>query len=283
MTDAKIADHRERLIFCLSLEDQVVDHMLFGDVVLYEVEACATTNSKVGWSPLPGGFRSFYHSFSLDDVMSVDKRAWDWTMPAWVIQMYFDQRFGHLPVEFRNAIWRRFSQVVGPECILRLPDGRRLQQVLWGLMKSGWILTIGLNSSAQVYQHYLACIRAGVRPRLLWAMGDDVVVRSMPPQYFFFLTSTGCLVKHVKKGAEFCGLAFLPGGVLQPLYAAKHKFNIAYCDPDKLSDMATGLGAWYALAADSSVMEPIRGYSRFSRRQFRWWAMGLLELDFNWK
>lgn len=271
--------HRERIIFCLSLEDQVLDQMLFSSTLAAEVKSSFVNSSKPGWSPLPAGFNLFYQTFSLDDVVSIDKMAWDWTMPDWVILCYFHQRFGHWPQRLRDIVWRRFCQVVGPDCRIRLPSGEVLSQQIWGIMKSGWLLTIGLNSASQVYQHYLAEIRSRSLPKKLWSYGDDLIMQKPTQEYLMHLSMTGCIVKHVLPKAEFVGLEFKAGGVLQPLYGKKHEFRLAYADPHLMPAIAIGLCAWYALAEDRSSIQKLYSYSRYSRQVYYWWALGLCDLD----
>lgn len=278
LSDKKKAQNRERLIFCLSLEDQIVDHMLFDETVLSEVASASVTNSKVGWSPIPTGFLLFYHTFSLDDVVSVDKSAWDWTMPAYIPYCYFKQRFSHWSPLGQAIAWRRFNQVIGTSCVLRCPDGRRLRQTGYGIMKSGWLLTIGMNSAAQVYQHYLAQIRSGSPPRRLWSCGDDVIMEKSTKEYYVQLSLTGCILKHVKTDAEFMGMSFEPGHVLQPIYPDRHAFSMAYADVELLPQLAIGLLSWYALARDREVVRPLESYSVLPAYCYKWWAYGLLDL-----
>lgn len=280
---AKLVNHRERIIFVTALEDQVIDHMLFGENAHAEIDLHPFTNSKVGWAPIPAGFKQLLDTFDVDQVHAVDKTAWDWTVPSWVIQAYFEQRFGHYPPSLKQVLWRRFEAVVGPNCTVRMPDGTVLRQKIWGLMKSGWFLTIGLNSAAQVYQHYLALIRSKGKICPLWVMGDDVLTTKQSDSYYFWLRTTGCLVKHVLDSAEFCGLRFFKDGACQPIYPDRHRMSLAYATLTNLNDVCTSLCAWYSLAPDQSILtDQCWARSRFSRVQLYWWALGLMPLSITW-
>lgn len=278
LTIAKKKASRERIICCLSLEDQVIDQMLFGNMIDSEVRNFPHISSKVGWSPIPEGFLAFNEVFQ-GDVSSLDKSAWDWTMPEWVVRMYFNYRFDDKPLWFRQLAWSRFMEVVGPNCVLRLPDGSRVQQEFLGFMKSGWLLTIGMNSFAQVAQLHLAALRFGVETPLMWAVGDDAVVRGRLSDGFLdSLRTTGCLLKHSKYSPEFMGMKITSKGV-QPLYKDKHVFNLSYIPEYKLREVATCLCAIYALAEDRDHLKNLIDYSLFSWSQLRLWALGLLQLD----
>lgn len=176
-------------------------------------------------------------------------------------------------------VWRRMNQVLGPSCVLRLPNGRRLRQTGFGVMKSGWLLTIGMNSAAQVYQHYLAQVRSNAPPRLLWTCGDDIVMQTPTLAYLIHLSFTGCVLKHVLPRAEFMGQRFEPGNVLQPLYPDRHAYSMAYFDPLNFKELAVGLLSWYSLARDRRVVQPLESYSPHTRDVYTWWAYGLLELS----
>lgn len=288
---AKIDQHRERLISVLSLVDQMVDRVLFGTYVAYEKEHVMERAGKTGWSPVPCGFYDLLDTFSTH-VLATDCSAFDWTYPSWVPELIWEVKFqqtsSYAPT-FKTAIFNRLAEVLGPDCLVRLPNGTRLKQTIWGLMKSGWLLTINMNSDAQDIITTLAWSRAyperGQCP-LLWSMGDDVIMRWRddldPEPLVRELGRAGILSKFAVPSREFAG--FLVGRddrgrpYVDPLYPEKHKYLLAHTSEDKLEDVVTAYGLIYALARPEARawLEPYLVHSRWTRDTYLAWAYGLL-------
>lgn len=287
----KIKQGRQRLISCLCFEDQIIDRLLFYPWQQSEVNNPDGCASKTGWSVIPAGYAEMLKIFIEEEkCLAVDKSAWDWTMPPWVVMAYLRIKFGQTKnktFSYMAACFNRFREVVGPNSIMRLPTGRRLRQLTWGLMKSGWFLTLSLNSFAQDAQHVLACERMGIRISMtLWAMGDDSLIywtldKKLLEEYLRQLATTGCLVKFANWGREFCG--FRVGGtfdkpLVEPLYPDKHKYNLAYLKPKLEKDTLLSYSLIYGLSKQTWLREfeefcPIpMGIIQSS------WARGLIDL-----
>lgn len=144
--------------------------------------------TKAGWAPLPGGYRQLTREFPINEAVAVDKKAWDWTCPWWVLEAYIEAKMA----QCRNPdtlYWHmtniRFQQVVGPIATVRFPDGSCFMQCFHGLMKSGWLPTLSANSAAQFFQHSVAwqrckdmCLIDSEQPLPhMWGMGDDKIMR----------------------------------------------------------------------------------------------------------
>lgn len=282
MTDKKFDDHRERIIACLAVEDQVLDHMIFGTLFRAELDNFSCTANKVGWVPLPAGYRQLFGSF--ERPVAIDKSAWDWTLPGWCVYAFFEMHYENAPDLVRRIVWNRLQEVLGEGCVYRFPDGTRLRQNFKGLMKSGWFMTISMNSTCQVLQHALASIRAGIEPTKLWAIGDDMLIEEPADLelYLAELKKTGCIVKHAKKEMEFAGMTYLGPHSAQPIYGPKHQFRLAYMPMKDLPTAATSLSLWYSLAPDKTPIRPYLPYALFTERTTTLWAFGLAKLDFGW-
>lgn len=227
------------MIFCLSMVDQVVDRILFGPWVDTELNNVGLATSKSGWSPIPGGFRALRRLFPRRHTFAVDKAAWDWTCPEWVARLYLLSKLsGGRTYNYRYilAASSRMVEVVGDRCVIRTPAGYRLRQLEFGIMKSGWLLTLSLNSAAQLYQHVVAAFRVGDYSPYLWAMGDDTIIRLDDEfdldEYAAELSTTGCLLKFIHNSREFMGFDFNDDKLVVPLYQDKHKFILDYLSPD---------------------------------------------------
>lgn len=286
----KIAQNRQRLISILSLVDQMVDRILFGPYALYDKNHCMDRAGKTGWSPMPVGFYDLMEYFP-GQVLATDCSAFDWTYPAYLPDMILDCKLAQTKetsIEFRRACRNRIKEVLGPLCTLRLPDGARYIQSVWGIMKSGWLLTIGWNSDAQDIITNLAWSRAypnlGPCPRL-WSMGDDVLMRWRedldPKPLEAELTRAGILSKFAMPVREFAGYAFGrdPDIYVDPLYVDKHKFLLAHTSLEQLEEVVTAYGLLYALArpATRAWLDPILSeYARWTRDTYVAWAYGIL-------
>lgn len=260
----------------------MVDRVLFYPWLQTEIANVGRVVSKAGWSPLPEGFRLLENTFPERESIAVDKTAWDWTMPGWVVKAYYDCKIAQgkqLTEKYAVAAQNRIREVVGPQCVFRLPDGRRLRQTSWGLMKSGWLLTLSMNSAAQYFQHAVACRRLGWSVMDMWAMGDDLLMRArlsdeQMHEYEQSLSRTGCLVKHALRAREFAGFRFTEGQVL-PLYQDKHRFALQYVKPDLEQDLLFSYFLLYSMVDRFGWVESLRDHAKFPvGPRFRSWAVG---------
>lgn len=268
--------------------DQLVDRVLFASWAEADKDTAMRRAGKVGWSPLPVGFYDLLEHFP-SDVLATDCSAFDWTFPGWVVhllcQVKLEQTCGTTQ-EYERAVRTRLEEVLGPRCVLRLPSGERLLQTRWGVMKSGWFLTINLNSDAQDMITSLAYYRAyGTQAPLLWSMGDDVIMRWKPgldsTPLVNELRRAGILSKFAETRREFAGFSVQGGNpvVVNPLYPNKHKFLLAHVPSEQLEEVVTSLGLIYALASDKEKdwLKPLlRKYARWPQSSFEAWAYGLL-------
>ncbi|APG75852.1 hypothetical protein 2 [Hubei sobemo-like virus 5] len=267
----------------------MVDRVLFGPWSAADTATAMERAGKSGWSLIPNGFYDLLAYFP-DDVLATDCSAFDWTYPAWVIDPIIDvklEQMGSLPDGYATAVRTRITEVLGVNCTLRLPDGQRLRQLVPGIMKSGWFLTINLNSDAQDMLTTLAYRRAyGSECPLLWAMGDDVLMRWPQGQdsapLVQQLRRAGILSKFATPSREFSGFAVKRTGsdiAVNPLYPNKHKYLLAHTSATDLEEVITSFGMIYALAEPDvkAWLEPLlRQYSRWPQSSFRAWAHGLL-------
>lgn len=293
---AKVADGRWRLIWCPSVEDQMVDRLLFGPWVDAEIDNVDRATSKSGWTPIPEGYRMLHAQMPREDqCLAVDKSSWDWTCPWWVIQEYVEAKLEQvrvLPQGYEMAVRTRMMYMFGPGCRVVWPDGVEIQQDGYGLMKSGFLLTLSINSAGQLFQHAVVELRAQFIPALrllllgtlLWAMGDDsILYLSVAPlpafvdAYVKELSTLGCLVKHAKVRREFAGF-HIQRDSATPLYGDKHKFTLYWTKPEMVVNNLVAYSYVYAMATDVSrkwLEEQTRQREMPSASHFRAWGKGL--------
>lgn len=284
---SKIEEGRLRLISVFSLVDQVVDRMLFYPMVRTEISNFMDHPCKSGWSPLPAGYSTLQAVFS-GPVLATDCSAFDWTFPSWLVAPLLESRIEHMrgcSPKMRAAMERRWKEVIGTDCLLRLPDGLRLKQANPGLMKSGWLLTISVNSQAQDLITRVAWNRHRRDPfPPFWAMGDDVLM-SWPDGDEQLLVAQirklGILTKIAQRSREFAGFE-IPSSRAQvePLYADKHKFVLAHTPVEELEELCSSYALLYALSERRPLwlVEALQKYSRYTQRACRAWATGVVKL-----
>nr|QQM16241.1 putative replicase [Wifsystermes virus] len=281
----KVRDRRFRLIMVMSLEDQMVDRILFQEWSAVESDNVMSIPGKSGWSPLPFGYRLFDRAFP-GKTLATDCSAFDWTVPEWAVAMLMDLRLEMVVPDdgferYAHAVRARFRQVLGPDCVIRLPDGQRLSQERYGLMKSGWFRTIAENSAIQVLTHSLAWMRSHPGQYLpnMWTMGDDVVMgwSDLYDQACFerALATTGVLVKHGLQVREFAGFRF-GRGCVSPLYPEKHAFMLRFVPPDMKEQIADSYQLFYSLADrdDRAPLDRVFAASRIAPYLAAMWARG---------
>lgn len=231
----KLQEGRVRLISAVSLIDTFIDRILFGWLGRRVLDTAGRTPCLVGWSPVRGGWVQLNDRFKNAPVVCIDKEAWDWTVPGYLVDMWEDVlqelAVGAAPW-WRELVNRRFTMLF-EKPVFQFEDGTRVRQTVRGVMKSGCYLTIILNSLSQSLLHYLTNERLGkpMAKHQPYTIGDDTVQDSFPElrEYVETMEKLGPKLKgaKVQHFVEFAGFAF-DGKVCWPAYWQKHLFNLAH-------------------------------------------------------
>ncbi|APG75771.1 hypothetical protein 2 [Hubei sobemo-like virus 29] len=251
----KLEDGRYRLISSVSVVDQLIDHMLFGDMNESLVENWLNVPSKIGWSHLWGGWRSIPR-----DWVAVDKSSWDWTMQSWVCEMVLEVRLrlcSNPSQEWLDlAQWRYRELFLNP--LFVTSGGWILRQMRPGVMKSGCVNTIADNSIAQSILDVRVCYELGLSPEPLMSLGDDTYQkkRAAMGEYLERL-SQYAILKQVVEAPEFGGFRFLGPKQVEPLYKGKHAYILLHVDPEVLPELAPSYQLLYHRSAYRDMMEDI--------------------------
>jgi hypothetical protein len=268
---SKIVQNRQRLIWSVSLLDQIVDELLFGPSMEAELKHYESIPSKPGLSEFNNGMgvvfdqiepENEHHSF-----IETDKSAWDMTVPAWLFsqEMAARRRLCLNPGDVNGVFWKlwdvRVGQLMCSDVVFT--DGTMLEQVTPGIVRSGSKTTISANSRMQVMLKVLYCLRHGGFDRskhMIVAMGDDTIERVDDLNvagYVEWLRQFGFHVKEVPTvlrtliGANFCGRTFIryPGVVsvvFKPAYWLKNRQCVIHAD---VADVVAMLGSYCQLYA----------------------------------
>lgn len=247
---SKIREGRFRLISAVSVIDTMVDRIIYGDLI--ETLPDRVSPCKVGWSPLRGGHRQLRAEMG-DQCMSADKTAFDWTVQPWLVDAWSDFLARMLLNPSHEWTlhhkWRFYHLFVKP--LYQFSDGVTLEQKEPGIMKSGCLLTIALNSFSQYLAHSIVCLRRGDEPLPIWAMGDDTVQSLQDDSYWDGISSLGFIIKeHIYSDTSFAGFRLVRNGMV-PEYRDKHVFLILHTPEE---DILQELFAYQQLYVYDPVM-----------------------------
>nr|AOC55075.1 RNA-dependent RNA polymerase [Sherman virus] len=252
-SNRKLKDERYRLISSVSVIDQIIDHMLFDDMNHALIANCDRTPIKAGWTPMKGGWRWI----PKHGVESTDKQAFDHTAMGWQFEVELDIRKklcnNMNPLWEELALWRYSMLFMEP--IFVTSGGLLLKQRRPGIMKSGCVNTITTNSIIQLIIHYRVALELGIDLRFIWAMGDDVI-QEKQEQLFYDLLSQYVIVKEKSSHVEFAGYRY-NWRTIEPLYRAKHAFNLLHQKVSYLKETADAYALLYAKSSSSGLMRKV--------------------------
>lgn len=240
---SKIESERYRIISSVSIIDQLIDSMLFGECNDEITRNWPLLPSKVGWTPLKGGHRHIPKK----GMSASDKSAWDWVAPPWALELCYTIRES-LCLNINDlwkdlASWRYKELFYNP--IFILSNGLLLKQLVPGIMKSGCFNTITDNSIMQVLLHIRVCLELGIPIGVILAMGDDVLQQLIDRlQEYYDRLGQYCVLKATSEFSEFAGFLFDEKSV-EPMYTSKHCYNILHMDPLLEPDIADSYSLLY--------------------------------------
>lgn len=275
---SKLTTKRYRLISQMSLEDQVVDRFLFLDLVERQLRD-PHRSVKIGWSPVPQGYQVLQHAFPAD-VRNTDATAFDWTLPSWVvpeITSWIIEQAREPSEQWKRAVTARIQEVLGAGTLVRLPDGTQYRQSRPGVMKSGWLLTILINSLVQIGLHSLAFYRAfgTLFDGVIWTMGDDVLMSWLSglseERFVEALQSLGLRIKRIGPEREFAGFRFEDAPI--PVYSDKHRWLLNHEGPE---ERILAYHLLYGLAPRSDLTDYLRRESPLDDNVVQCWYAGLI-------
>lgn len=265
----------------------MVDRWLFGPLVQSQIENVNRSSCKTGWSPMPEGFRQLRNEFR-KEVLTTDCSSFDWTFPEWVVDVITEallEMCRGCPDWFVTAVKMRIDEVLGARCLVILPDGTVLRKKVRGIMPSGWLLTILVNSLAQLIINALAWLREfpELDFPLLWGMGDDVIMENPLTEaeverFITRLNTLGVLIKQHSRDREFAGFRF-EGAKVTPLYPEKHRFLINHAEEKVWEELANSLKLLYALSdakVYAEISEFVESRTYVTTSMARAWAFGMV-------
>lgn len=258
---AKAREGRWRLIMSFPLNFQVFWHLLFDYQNDLEIKHSTSIPSQQGIWLHGGAWKN--HVFRWKQMgydVGLDKSAWDWTFPKWLLDWDLEFRFrmghGSLMHEWREHANKQWEMAFGKGARFITTEGYELEQLEPGIMKSGSVVTISSNSHAQAMLHVLVCLDEKVNP---WpypaCCGDDTLQRLDQASVQGYL-KYGVVVKSASEGLEFMGHEFLKNGPA-PLYMEKHYNKFLHIDEEFVAEYLEAMCRLYVKTPYFEVWESL--------------------------
>lgn len=274
----KVLENRWRLIMASPLHVQLLWHMMFDYMNDLEIKETYNIPSKQGLVIPNGGWKTFLMQCKANGFdTGLDKRAWDWNVPYWLILL--DLRFRYRMGRGRYmqewlSLANKLYEAMFKNPIIMLSDGHMYKQLYGGIMKSGCVNTISTNSHLQIFIHILVCLMSGesIYP-LPYAVGDDTLQKLLQAISLALYARFGAVVKSASDGLEFVGHEFTDKGPI-PLYFAKHYAKCMHVKDELLPEYLDSMcrmyckdkmyDFWSDLASDLNI-------NVYSREYYEYW------------
>nr|UHS71561.1 MAG: putative RNA-dependent RNA polymerase [Barnaviridae sp.] len=238
---SKLDDNRQRLIFSVSLIDNIINSLLANAQNKNDIAHHLLSASQAGMSFTDEGISKFLNTIPEGAIAESDVPAWDFNVKPWEFDLELEARADLNGG--RDTAWYHLLKVQY-FCVLRkvfvLPDGRMYAQVIPGIMASGFNSTTATNSRIRALDHHLVAASLEFPP---WCktMGDDSLERYHPSLPDKYATLIGKPLKQLKKvskqeGFEFCSKLF-KDGVAYPVSEIKQTFNLLNYRPRNKRDL----------------------------------------------
>lgn len=222
----KIQTGRLRIILAAPLHIQMCWHMVFDKLNDLEITHTYHIPSQQGIILPYGGWKTFMRQWrSRGYDVGLDKRAWDWTVPSWLLKLDLELR-QRLARGNRKEAWLKVAselyRTTFEDARILMSSGVVYHQDYPGIMKSGCVNTISTNSHMQAMVHILACEDQGVSfEPLPVCCGDDTLQCSWQATELDKYEKYGAIIKTASAALEFVGHEFISTGPI-PLYHDKH-------------------------------------------------------------
>lgn len=225
---AKIKTTRLRLIWLLSVIDQLVERVLYANQTKLEILNWETIPTKPGMGADNTATAALFRAMQKvakparaePGVSNTDVSGWDLSVKDWMQVADFATRVDHWGVQLDSDLARMAFVVMTLRCdpIISLSDGRLYRKLHPGMQISGRLITSNGNSRMRV-------IIAALRGAPCIAMGDDCVESSLGEAAAEFYTSLGFTVDEslhpTPVGVTFCSRHYHADGRAHLLTAGR--------------------------------------------------------------
>ena len=239
----KLDEGVQRLIFSVSLIDNLIARILHSNQNREEILNWKIIPPSAGLGLDDPGLAAIHEAITQMELrcrglMSSDVSGWDFSVQSWELEADLQRR-----VELNNSKGTDWERIASAHlyCMSRkvfvLSDGSMYQQLLPGLMPSGWYLTASTNSNIRAICAYHVALEAGEIPAVK-TMGDDSVesVIDDPIAAYSRLGHTIKFVENVTSSSfEFCSTRF-ENGIGVPVNIDKQLVNLLSYKPQTYAE-----------------------------------------------
>lgn len=222
----KVEQERWRLIFAVSLIDQIIERLLCGNQNEHEIDTWMTHPSAPGLGLSDDLQLSSLYDRIMDlkggsPLAEADVTGWDWSVQKWELlkEAEFRARLGRFSTTAAHCMTVRSYCLC--ESIYAMPDGSLLELLVGGVQKSGCYNTSSTNSRLRVFVAHLVGAEWAI------AMGDDCLEQFVVDAREKYAALGHPLKMYVEKqdSFEFCSTQFTPEGAW-PVDGTKTLCNI---------------------------------------------------------
>jgi hypothetical protein len=238
----KLEEGRVRLIFSVSLIDNVIARLLFESQNHAEKSVWDAIPCKGGLGLDDDGLiainRSVLRGAVEAEIAEADVKGWDFSFQ----EDDFDQDLERRKYlnKSQGTCWAKIAEVhfyCMSLKVFTLSDGTLIMQLQRGIMPSGWYNTTSSNSSARAMNAFTVALRGGAKPWGIF-MGDDGVERYVDDavELYWQLGKTVNMYSKVSHTSfEFCSTQF-NGKLGYPLNVDKQLNNMFRNLPQTYAD-----------------------------------------------
>lgn len=247
---SKAVDKRWRLIWGVSLIDQIIDRMLYTPVCDAEIAHCADIPSKPGYSFKYGGVDRMVRKYSdgSKEWISFDAKSFDISAPGWALAAVrqLNENMCLNPQHEKFKLWQDLSNAREIAVLYGsfvFSNGVICEKTHPCIQPSGRFTTISTNCKVVVLLRVINDIENGRKtdPNSIIAMGDDTVQKIANPHKFveevkerYGVTFTVESNQGLFEDQNFCSTEFKkqPNGVFAPVPLNWVKNTHELCNPE---------------------------------------------------
>jgi len=269
----KVAHGLLRPIWGADIRDTVRNHAIFENMLISFSENFMASPIMYAWSSsTPGNINLLAKYLNLKDgefVASSDKENWDSNFNGNLmkisVEVMLDLAVAHKKDKTKEFYkqWREDAQMACDQVFSSsetvLSDGNSYVQLIYGIMKSGFVCTYILNCIGNLVVHVETMLLCGHTPieilsdKFRLAISGDDALNKFPKDYdhenYFTKMRSFIKIKEVEhfqtlEGAEFCSNKFVKykgtWGMI-PVRFTKHMINLNNADPEFIQETMTNL------------------------------------------
>jgi len=267
----KIDAQMPRVITGLPLHKMIKHQAIFMNMLFMAVAQVLNSPMKYAFAPAtPGHIEHLARIFAGRKLYESDKSTWDFNFFLWIFNMCerVTVRLAMQPLGMSDAVFEQYvvdiknSFAEVRKALYVCTNGRVFQALFEGIMKSGWLLTIFINSMAQIVVHVMILIRMGFSDEEILSVGyyimagGDDVLQTFPDkfdtsQYLRVAAKLGIKISDFVERdslhhAEYFSTRFEKHGGVWKFFPLRFTKHIVKLRTEKIDNVASALASHMA-------------------------------------